>query len=128
MGSYRHTRDYEAKDHIRSIFNLQPYRSTPLKPSKSTEAAAQINEAYRGLKGGFAIHFDRLDPIGLEHMKPNLWTILEKFIKGIDYSDKWVAIYQYGNEMSRIRPIDEITSAQLFNQLFEEGFLQPGTI
>jgi len=128
MDLYRHKRDDEAKDHIRSIFNLQPYRSIPLKPSKSVEAAAQINEAYKGLRGGFAILFNRLDPIGIEHMKRNLGAILEKFIKGIDYSDKWVAIYQYGNEMSRIRPIDEITSAQLYNQLFEEGFLQPGTV
>ena len=128
MDLYTHTRDDEAKDHIRSLLDLQPYRSIPLKPSKSAEAAAQINEAYRGLGGGFAIHFDRLDPIGIEHMKRYLGPILEKFIKGIDYSDKWVAIYQYGNEMSRIRPIDEITSAQLYNQLFEEGFLQPGTV
>jgi len=39
-----------------------------------------------------------------------------------------VAVYQYGSETSRIRPIDEITSAQLYNQLFDEGFIDPGTV
>ena len=58
----------------------------------------------------------------------NLGKLLDRFVKSIDYSDKWVAVYQYGSEMSRIRPIDEITSAQLYNQLFDERFIDPGTV
>jgi len=61
-------------------------------------------------------------------MRRNLGKLLDRFVKSIDYSDKWVAVYQYGSETSRIRPIDDITSSQLYNQLFDEGFIDPGTV
>ena len=69
-----------------------------------------------------------LDPDGVEYIRRNLGKLLDRFVKSIDYSDKWVAVYQYGSETSRIRPIYEITSAQLYNQLFDEGFIDPGTV
>ena len=131
---YTKYRDDEVKQHIGAILNMKPIPT--IKPkvvidkrSQSVKSAVdQLTYAHRNLSSGFSIRFDQLDPEGIEHMRRNLGKLLNRFIKSIDYSDKWVAIYQYGSETSRIRPIDEITSAQLYNQLFDEGFIDPGTV
>jgi len=133
---YTKTRDDEVKSHIGAILNMKPIHSAPKKPPSAIDkrapsiksAADQLTHAHRNLGSGFTIRFDHLDPDGVEYMRRNLGKLLDRFVKSIDYSDKWVAVYQYGSETSRIRPIDEITSAQLYNQLFDEGFIDPGTV
>jgi len=132
---YTKTRNEEAKRHIGALMNMKPSPSTtkkkPALDKRSQgmkDATSQLSDAYTHLSSGFTIQFDHLAEDGVEHMRRNLGKLIDKFIKGIDYSDKWVAVYQYGTETSKIRPIDEITSAQIYNQLFEEGFLDPGTV
>jgi len=131
---YTKTRNEEAKRHIGATMNMKPSPESKKKPALDKrsqgmkDATSQLSDAYTHLSSGFTIQFDHLAEDGVEHMRRNLGKLLDRFIKGIDYSDKWVAVYQYGTETSKIRPIDEITSAQIYNQLFEEGFLDPGTV
>jgi len=131
---YTKTRNEEAKRHIGALMNMKPSPVSKKKPALDKrsqgmkDATSQLSDAYTHLSSGFTIQFDHLAEDGVEHMRRNLGKLLDRFIKGIDYSDKWVAVYQYGTETSKIRPIDEITSAQIYNQLFEEGFLDPGTV
>jgi len=118
---YTKTRNEDAKRHIGAIMNMKPSPESKKKPALDKrsqgmkDATSQLTDAYTHLSSGFTIQFDHLAEDGVEHMRRNLGKLLDRFIKGIDYSDKWVAVYQYGTETSKIRPIDEITSAQIYN-------------
>ena len=135
-GLYTKVRDDEAKQHIGALLNMKPQQNPSLKKESTLNkrsagvkaATEQLSDAYSHLSSGFSIQFNSLDENGVEHIRNNLGKLLNKFITGINYSDKWVAVYQFGDQSSKIRPVDEITSAQLYHQLFDEGFIDPGTV
>jgi len=112
---------HKDKDHMNALMNMK-ISNTPTKKeyNGAEEAKTQIQNAYKNLKKGFTISFnDKAE----EYLKDHFGRLMDKFLKSINYSDQWVAVYQFQGDQFRLKPIDEETKDNLYAQLRDEGFM-----